>query len=289
MPSQLWQGRALTSLMIMVGFVVSGLSGLILYFEPQGRVAYWIHWRFWGLEKSQWDDIHILSSVLFLVAGGFHIFFNWKPLINYLTKKAAAALRYKRELAASLLVGLWLVVSGIWSLPPLSYLTDFSGFLKSAWVTSPEYEPPFGHAELLSLGVFCQRMRIPLQPALDLLQKQGIKVLGPGQSLEDMARKNRVTPLDIYIHIKKLEPKAPPVQAGARYTRPQVEAMFAGSGLGRKKFKFLIEELKLDPALARQRLTAHGLSITDEQSVKDVAQAAGKNPLEVVMIMLDAQ
>jgi hypothetical protein len=68
-----------------------------------------------------------------------------------------------------------------------------------------------------------------------------------------------------------------------------VENKFAGSGLGRKKFKFLVQELALDPALARQRLQAHGITIDGDQSIKDAATAAGKTPLDLVVIMLDAK
>lgn len=275
--------------MAMAGFALSGLSGLILYFEPHGRVAYWTHWGFWGLSKNQWDDIHVLSSVMFLVAGGFHIYFNWKPLVGYLTKKAAQALRYKRELVLSMVVGLWLVVSGILSLPPLSYVTQFGGYLKSAWVTSPELEPPFGHAELLSLKVFCQRMQIPLPKAMEALKGWNIQVKGPGQSLEEMAIANGVTPMQIYAYINHLEPKPQPMGPDAGYTKEQVENMFAGSGLGRKKFKFLVKELELDPQVARQRLAAQGMTIDDDQTLKEAAQAAGKTPLAVVMILLDAK
>ncbi len=284
-----WQGRVLASLMTAMGLLLSGISGLILYFEPHGRVAYWTHWSFWGLQKTQWDDVHILGSVMFLVAGGFHIYFNWKSLLGYLTKKTAQALRFKKELGLALVAGLWLLISGIANLPPLSYVSQFSGYLKSAWVTSPEFDPPFGHAELLSLKVFCQRMQIPLDRALNELKDKGIQVKGPGQSLEDMALSNGITPVGVYAHLKPLEPKAQPLEPGASYTKEQVESKFAGSGLGRKKCKAVLQELGVDPEVARQRLKAQGVTMDDEQSIKDVASAAGKTPLEVLMIMLDAK
>jgi hypothetical protein len=50
----------------------------MLYIEPHGRVAYWTKWSFLGLEKDQWGNIHIFSGLLFLVAGGFHLYYNLK-------------------------------------------------------------------------------------------------------------------------------------------------------------------------------------------------------------------
>ena len=57
---------------------------MILYIVPQGRVAYWADWKFWGLTKTDWGNIHINLGLLFLIALFIHIYYNWKPLINYL-------------------------------------------------------------------------------------------------------------------------------------------------------------------------------------------------------------
>ncbi len=77
-----WSGRAFTSLSSLVSFILLLFTGIILYIQPHGRVAYWIKWNFLGLEKDQWGNIHIFSGLLFLVAGGFHLYYNWKPLIS---------------------------------------------------------------------------------------------------------------------------------------------------------------------------------------------------------------
>ena len=121
-----WNGRAFTSLCTLVSFVLLCFTGIILYFEPQGRVAYWIKWQFMGVEKDQWGNTHIYSGLLFLIAGGFHLYFNWSILIKYLKGKIERGHRYKRELAISCVIFIWIVVSGIWSLPPLVYVSDLA-------------------------------------------------------------------------------------------------------------------------------------------------------------------
>lgn len=222
-----FSGRVLTSLCALVAFMVTAFSGIILYLVPQGRIAYWTDWRLWGLSKTQWTDIHIIACIVFLVSAGFHIYFNWKPLVHYLSGKAAGALRYRRELAASLLLGLWVVASGILGLPPLSYLSELSDTIKAAWITSPEYEPPYGHAELLSLKVFCNRLKIPLEQALAQLKAQGFQAAAPSRSLKDIAAAKGVSPLQLYRVIKKFEPKPQAVQGRSQ------DGGGGGRGMGR--------------------------------------------------------
>jgi len=82
MSSQNWHTRGLTSLFTTAGFFVMSVTGIAAYIVPQGRIAYWTDWHFLGLSKVQWGNIHIISSLLFIVAGSFHIWFNWKPLLN---------------------------------------------------------------------------------------------------------------------------------------------------------------------------------------------------------------
>ena len=207
MSNRNWSGRAFTSLCSLVSFILLCLTGIILYIEPHGRVAYWIKWDFFGLEKDQWGSIHIFSGLLFLVAGGFHLYYNWKPLIKYLSGKIETALRYKRELVISSLILLWIVVSGIWSLPPLVYVTDLGETIKNSWVTSPELEPPFGHAELVSLKTFCKKQRIPLDQAMAELRKAGFKVNTSDITLVEIADSKGTSGMGVYEVIKKLEPK----------------------------------------------------------------------------------
>ena len=168
--------RGLTSLMTVTGFVIMSISGVIAYIVPHGRIAYWTDWHFLGLTKTNWNDIHILSGLLFLIAGGFHIYLNWKPLTNYFVSRTKDGLHLKKEIIVCLVVGIWFVISSILRLPPLSYVLDLNEYVKASWVVSKEYEPPFGHAELLSLKALCSKLRIPVAEAHNELKKHGVKI-----------------------------------------------------------------------------------------------------------------
>ena len=229
-----WSGRAFTSLCSLASFILLSLTGIILYIEPHGRVAYWTQWQLFALEKDQWGAIHIFSALLFLLAGGFHLYYNWKPLIRYLTGKIETALRHKRELSISSLIFIWIIVSGIWSLPPLSYLTRLEETIKNAWVDAPELEPPFGHAELASLRTFCRKQRIPLDQALSELRKAGFTVGSPGDTLLEIAGSKGTSGMGLYEVIRKLEPKPATMKPEAGWTPEKIEETFAGTGGGKK-------------------------------------------------------
>jgi hypothetical protein len=240
MSNRNWNGRAFTSLCSLVSFILLSITGVILYAEPHGRVAYWTKWSFMSLEKDQWGNVHIYSGILFLVAGGFHLFYNWKPLVKYLSGKIETALRYKRELLISSLIFFWIVVSGIWSLPPLAYVTDLGESIKNSWITAPGLEPPFGHAELVSLKTFCKKQRIPIDQAMAELRKAGFKLNNPGNTLEQIADSKGASGMGVYEVIRKLEPKPKAMESMAAWTSEKIEETFAGTGVGRKTIAQII-------------------------------------------------
>lgn len=281
-----WSSRAFASLCSLVSFILLFFTGVILYFEPQGRVAYWIKWHFLSLEKDQWGNIHIYSGLLFLVAGGFHIYYNWKPLIKYLSGKIETALRYKRELMISSVIFIWVAVSGIWSLPPLVYVTDLGEAIKNSWVTSPELEPPFGHAELVSLQIFCKKQRIPLDEAMLELRNASFTVDSPKSTLIEIAESKRTSGMGVYEVIKKLETKPEAMKPGATWTAEKVEETFSGTGLGNKTLGQIIKEMELNPGKVYQRLKAIDIGAKDEDRLKNLADKNNTTPIKLMTTIL---
>ena len=78
-----FQWRALTSVLMTLGFMMLALSGIMLFLAPPGRVANWTNWTLLGLRKSAWGGLHIWFGTLFLVLTAVHVFFNWRPLLGY--------------------------------------------------------------------------------------------------------------------------------------------------------------------------------------------------------------
>ncbi len=281
-----WSGRTFTSLCSLVSFILLCFTGIILYTEPHGRVAYWIKWHFLSLEKDQWGNIHIYSGLLFLVTGGFHIYYNWKPLIKYLSGKIKSSLRYKRELIISSIIFIWIVVSGIWSLPPLVYVSDLGEAIKNSWVTSPELEPPFGHAELVSLQTFCKKQRIPLDQAMLELRDADFTVDNPKSTLIEIAESKRTSGMGVYEVIKKLEAKPEAMRPGTTWTAENIEETFSGTGLGNKTVGQIIKEMELNPGKVYQRLRAIEIESNDEDRLKSLADKNNTTPIKLMTVIL---
>jgi hypothetical protein len=287
-----WNLRGLTSLLTLAGFLIMAVTGLVLYVVPQGRIAYWTNWTFLRLTKTHWGDIHILSSILFVVAGTFHIYFNWKPLMNYLRDRIKGGVKLKKEIAISVAAMVLVTISGIYRLPPLSYLIVLNETIKEAWIVSKEYEPPFGHAELLSLRVFCSKTGLRFEAAQAELRRRGLKSVGADRTLEQIARANGISPLDIYRMINRLKkPEAQPgkemsKQRHRAYTPQLVEETFAGTGLGNLSLADIGKKVGTDGGELLRRLQAKGIEGSLEESLKTLATRNGLAPLEVLKAAL---
>ncbi|MCA1960857.1 MAG: DUF4405 domain-containing protein, partial [Desulfomonile sp.] len=131
--------RGLTSLMTAAGFLILALSGIVAFVVPHGRIAYWTDWQFLGLTKTNWADIHLIGSVLFLVAGGVHIYLNWRPLTGYFVGRVKGGLAFNRKVYVTVLVAICVIVGAIYRIPPLSYISRLGELAKESWV-SREYE-----------------------------------------------------------------------------------------------------------------------------------------------------
>jgi hypothetical protein len=286
MKEKKWNGRAFTSLCSAVSFILLCFTGIIIYAEPHGRVAYWINWQFLSLSKDQWGNIHVYSGLLFLLAGSFHIYYNWKPLINYLSGKIENSFRYKRELAISSVVFMWIAVSGIWTLPPLAYVTDLGESIKNSWVTSPELEPPFGHAELVSLQTFSKKQQIPLDQAMLELRNAGFTVNSPKSTLAEIAQSKRTSAMGVYKVIQKLEAKPEAMKPGKTWTAEIVEETFSGTGLGNKTIGQIIKELELNSSKIYQQLKAIDIEATENDKLKTLADKNNTTPIKLLTIIL---
>lgn len=191
-----FHGRGLTSLAVVTSFLIMTVTGIVLYFTPHGRVAYWVKWELIGLTRTEWNNIHIISSIVFASAGAFHIYFNWKAIINYLSGKIAGSLKYKREMTMAAVLSVFIIAGSIYLIPPLNYVIDFSEYLKNSWVRSREYEPPFGHAERVTLKTFAKRMEIDPSLAKQRLMKHNIYP-EKTETLKNITERHGIKPIDI--------------------------------------------------------------------------------------------
>ena len=84
--------KKITSLTLGFSFLTMSFTGIMLYIVPKGKIAYWADWQMFGLSKGDYGDIHTTSMVVFILFGGFHIYYDWKPIVSYMkdtTKKVS--------------------------------------------------------------------------------------------------------------------------------------------------------------------------------------------------------
>jgi len=110
--------KKITSLTALLSFIVMAFTGIILYITPQGRVAYWSDWHLFGLTKSEWGDIHIGTGVLFIIAIGFHIWYNWKMILAYLKDKAKNLKIFTKDFNIALILTVVFVAGTYFQAPP---------------------------------------------------------------------------------------------------------------------------------------------------------------------------
>ena len=122
-----------------------------------------------------WGNIHINMGFLFLIALIVHLYYNWKPLINYLKDKAKKIKVFTPEFNAALVITIAFVVGTYLLLPPFSWIMSLNDHFKDSG--AEKYgEPPYGHAELSSLRTFAKKLKLDLTKSMKLLDQAGYPV-----------------------------------------------------------------------------------------------------------------
>ena len=276
--------RSLIAFLVTWSFLVLTVTGLVLYIVPQGRVAYWVHWSLAGMEKAQWGWVHMMFGGVFIVTGILHLYFNWKPFKRYLADRVKGHLEMKREIYIASAVTLSIFLVSVLNVPPASWVIDLNDWLKSAWVTSPDLEPPFGHAEEVSLAGLSKRMDLDLDKVLAELRSQGMQFEGKGDSLEKIARRNQTTPMALYGLIRQYMRR--PSDQHEVMTPEAIEAKYAGTGLGRKSLEVLCETVGIDLQQGLEKLAAADIQAQGSDNAREIADRYGLTPLDLLQIMM---
>lgn len=127
-----FQGRAFTTFMMAATFVVVSLSGVVLFFAPNGREARQQGWEMIFLGKGEWIDVHILFGYLCIAVAVFHIWLNRKPLLGYLKQRASKIhCGIRPEWMLALLICIALFVGAKDRVFPVSSLMEWHDSIKN--------------------------------------------------------------------------------------------------------------------------------------------------------------
>ena len=263
--------RKIASLTSLLSFIVTLITSVILYIVPQGRVAYWADWHFWGLSKEQWGDIHITVGTLFLVALLLHIWLNWKPLMTYMKNRAREMVVMTVPMIISVLITVFVTAGTLFHLPPMQQILDFGASIKDA-ATETYGNPPYGHAEQSPLGKFCGYLGFDVNEALAVLHKAGYPAeITAETEIREIARMHGVSPQQVYTDIRDALAKDPfeampatPPEGTGKLTLAEICAAFG---------------LPVDEAV--NRLKAKSIPAAPDMTLKVIGSQNGMNPHEV--------
>jgi hypothetical protein len=263
--------KVFVSFYVVFSFLTLAVSGIVLYIAPPGRVANWSIWTIGALSKAQWQAVHTIFSFLFIVAAGFHLFFNWKVLMAYLRSKLVVGLRMKRELASATAAGLLLLTASIAGLPPFSAITTLGEEVKNSWSTSAT-EPPLPHAELLSVEKLAETVKLPTETIVANLTRHGIPVESTSLTVGQLAERHNLSPQQVYQKIQSDDAK------------PKVSVL-QGGGWGRMTVEQLCERSGITVGTGLERLRAQGIEATATSSLRDLGSAIQKSPIDVARVI----
>jgi hypothetical protein len=263
--------KAFVSFYVVFSFLALAMSGIILYIAPPGRVANWSVWRLFLLSKAQWQAIHTIVALLFLVAASFHIYFNWKVLVAYIKSKLQAGIRMRRELAAASVAGVVILAGAIAAVPPFGTVMNVGEDFKNSWSTSST-EPPVPHAELMTVDKLAETVKLPAETVLANLERSGVKGAEPGKTFQQVADENRLTPQQVY-------------QKGLGESAKPLTGLGEGGGWGRMTVQQVCERVKVPVETGVDRLKAAGLEADAATPIRDLATAQGKTPMDIAKVV----
>jgi hypothetical protein len=188
--------RKITSLTLGFAFLIMTYTGIMLFIAPQGKIAHWSNWELLGLSKTQYGDIHITSMFVMIIFGIWHIYYNWKAIVSYLKDKTKKISFTKQEFVIALSINIIFIFGTLNLTQPFQAILDLNDGAKKYWV-EVYGQPPFGHAEDVTLKKLCKRMDIEYEEAIETLKKNKI-IFSETQSMKEIATANNMSPAQIY-------------------------------------------------------------------------------------------
>ena len=264
--------KKITSLTLLTAFVLLIFTSIILYIVPQGRVAYWADWHLLGLSKTQWGNLHINLGALMLIAGLLHIYYNWKPITAYLKNRAKEMKVFTSSFNVALAITLFTAIGTYYEIPPMSAVISVGETIKER--AAVKYgEPPYGHAELSSLKLFAKKQDLDLNKSMQQLKDAGIAITGPEETLDAIARANKMTPMQVYDIIRPTR-KQETINAGTGFPDSPPP------GFGRMTLGDVCNRYHLMIPTTLQGLERQKIHAEADQTIKEIAQKNSMKPRE---------
>jgi Domain of unknown function (DUF4405) len=191
--------RSFISISAFLFFIMMVISGAAAYIKPEGSVASWQSWSFLCLGKGEWEALHTLTGIFFLILSVIHIILNWNMLFQYLRQRSFMSI----EMILGGMFVLLIVVSSVKNIPPVYYLMDAGEYISGSW--GGNGTPPVNRAERCTLLDLCSQpeVNIALPEAVKRLKDAGISSVDPSLTLEVLAGDNGKSPAELWMIISE--------------------------------------------------------------------------------------
>lgn len=126
--------RKITSFVMLFSFFIMIVSGIAEFISPFGRLSMMIQWTMLGIDKMQWQALHISFMVVFTVAGLIHIWLNIKPIKAYLKNRARKMVFFTKEMSIALAITVVLFVATIQKFEPIDQFVKLNKSFNSYWI-----------------------------------------------------------------------------------------------------------------------------------------------------------
>jgi hypothetical protein len=238
--------RGFVSLFVVILFLLISVSGIILYVAPSGRIANEAGWSVLGLNKFDWQSVHTIFTFIFVITIGFHLFYNWRPLLIYFRKKIESHFRLRYEFfgATALTVVLFFLLFN--GAPPFSTIMELRDNFKHA---SAESNTAVGDSVVIAAADSCAS--------------------GKSESCSK----------------EKEETEVSCSKAADAAKRTNKSNTGEGMGLGRKTIAQLFADLHLSGKDGFDRLASKGIKAENGEKVKEVAEKYNMRPTDINTIL----
>jgi ABC-type uncharacterized transport system fused permease/ATPase subunit len=119
---------------MLFSFIIMVVSGVAEFISPFGRLAMMIQWEMLGVDKMQWQALHIVFMVVFTVAGIIHIVLNIGPIKVYLKNRAKKMVFFTKEMVVSLVVTIGLFMATLQQFAPIDYFVKLNKSFNDYWI-----------------------------------------------------------------------------------------------------------------------------------------------------------
>ncbi len=186
---------------LLFTFLVMFLSGVILYFKPEGSVARWIDWEILFIDKSTWESLHTVFSFLFLAFALLHIIKIHLPNIAfYLHTKSQ---RTGRELYFSVVISVVFLMGTALTIKPFSYVYEAGNYLSDSWRIISQ--PPDGIINArTTMKEYSGHRNIQYGALEDSLKALDVSDLSKNKNFQEIGANNNMPPYKLYTLIERI-------------------------------------------------------------------------------------